>query len=226
MFPSPNRTASGRQGLLVTPLRANVNSASSDENGLPGLTDTSHSRQGSASILSPMLSSPSKPRDTSPGSVDSRESIASAQALIISRGKSRENLTAGGDPSKQNRMDRILSANKADATRTKDEIGKTLGVPNLKGLIGRAPIRSAISRHGDSGTNLIHLRVTTPADPPDSAAISLLKVSSTGNCDMYNSGILTSHHRLILIAKKKEKKLQEKGRRKNTKKYVVDFYFT
>ena len=176
MFPSPNRTAS--RGLPFTPLRANVNSASSAEKELPSLTTTSYSQEGSASMLTPMLSSRTKPRDISPsGSVDSRESIASAQASIISRGKSRENLTVGGDPSKQTRMDRILSANKADPSRTKDEIGKTLGVPNLKGLIGRAPIRSAISRHGDSGTNLIHLRVTTPADPPDSAAISLLRVS-------------------------------------------------
>lgn len=135
------------------------------------------SRPGTKSLMSPLTGSRHSQRDSSPSSVDSRESTRKYQEDVLSRGRSGENLTgANANPSRQSRMDRILSKNKADVSRTKDEIGKTLGVPNLKGLVGRAPIRSSISRHSDSGTNLIHLRVNTPADPPDSSAISLIKV--------------------------------------------------
>ena len=39
------------------------------------------------------------------------------------------------------------------------------------------PIRSATTRHRDSGQHLIYLRVTTPNDPPNSKPYSLLQVA-------------------------------------------------
>ena len=175
-FPSPSRGTDRNSNMAFTPMKSSLPSTaegmpvSPDKIGLGPLPEYANSR------LAPVIGSPGKPRDASPSSVNSRGSTQSSINEIISRGKSRENLTMGGDPSKQNRMDKILSKNKADPSRKSYEIGMTLGVPNLKGLIGKAPIRSDISRHSDSKTNLIHLRVNTPADPPNASAISLIKV--------------------------------------------------
>jgi hypothetical protein len=142
--------------------------------------------------------SPNKNRSVSPdASVSSRASSATDQ--IIARSKSKKNLLS--DEGKASKIERILNKNKADPFRLSEDIGKTLGVPNTKGLIGKAPIRSAISRHQDSRVNLIHLRVATPADPPDKPSISLLKVSRFTLMTLpFN---LNPILRLILIEEKK-----------------------
>jgi hypothetical protein len=43
--------------------------------------------------------------------------------------------------------------------------------------MGTMPIRSATTRHRDSGQHLIYLRVTTPNDPPNAKPYSLLQVA-------------------------------------------------
>ena len=56
------------------------------------------------------------------------------------------------------------------------DVGRTLGVPYI-GQYGVMPIRSATSRHRDSGQHLMYLRIQTPADPPDAKPYSLLQVA-------------------------------------------------
>ena len=43
--------------------------------------------------------------------------------------------------------------------------------------MGVMPVRSATTRHRDSGQHLLYLRISTPNDPPDAKPYSLLQVA-------------------------------------------------
>ena len=55
-------------------------------------------------------------------------------------------------------------------------LGKTRGIPHIGSYAGSQPIRSATSRHRDSGNHLMYLRVLTPADPPGTTPYPIVKV--------------------------------------------------
>lgn len=62
-------------------------------------------------------------------------------------------------------------------TRRSEDIGKTIGVPNV-GNIGVMPLRGEVSRMKDTGQHMLYLRVATPDDPPDMRPYSLVKVGA------------------------------------------------
>ena len=72
-------------------------------------------------------------------------------------------------------MDQSSDASSRQDLKSQD-VGRTLGVPYI-GQYGVMPIRSATSRHRDSGQHLMYLRIQTPADPPDAKPYSLLQVA-------------------------------------------------
>jgi len=56
------------------------------------------------------------------------------------------------------------------------DLGHTLMIPKL-GASGIRPIRSATSRHRDSGTHLMYLRISTPDDAEGARPVSLMKIA-------------------------------------------------
>jgi hypothetical protein len=109
--------------------------------------------------------------------IDEDGSSRGSSALHSEESTPRNDTAADNVASNGNDLSRAQTAVPADI-RTSSKLGKTLGIPYIGSYVGNNPVRTSVSRHGDSAEHLMYLKVLTPADEPGTAPYSLLKVRS------------------------------------------------